>query len=380
MTARHGIIVLVAGLFAIFLGLEVLSPLVLPHMSRTERRVGIELRAAQNLEPTSADGRKTVLLMGNSLLLEGVQLDALHDALAGQYEVSRLGIEQTHYLDWYFGLRRLLAGGSRPSLIVLSLASEQLASPFTLSESFAHRQMSMRDFPRVVKEAKLDRTTASTYFFAHYSNWLAHKTFIRQGVLIMLVPNFRRLAGRIVDHGAHVNDAAVLLGLARQRLPELRELSETYGVPIVLMIPPTLREDHSREIQAIGQADGVPVWVLSPPGEFPRDLYRDGFHLNDRGSATFTARLVEQIRTQGISGGPVQVVEAARGSAGAVQGVCNKASPGAVTSVPLGTSSLQACSLDPPPARSDDSGDPGSILNPARPKTGATAVQPVLKP
>jgi lysophospholipase L1-like esterase len=41
------------------------------------------------------------------------------------------------------------------------------------------------------------------------------------------------------------------------------------------------------------------VWVLSPPGEFPRHLYRDGFHLNDQGSEMFTSRLAEQIRKMG---------------------------------------------------------------------------------
>jgi lysophospholipase L1-like esterase len=46
----------------------------------------------------------------------------------------------------------------------------------------------------------------------------------------------------------------------------------------------------------MGEQAGLPVWVLSPPGEFSRDLYRDGFHLNDRGSEIFTSRLAEQIR------------------------------------------------------------------------------------
>src|ERR1700746_629069 len=139
-------------------------------------------------------------LAGNSLLLEGVQLDHLHDSLASQYEVSRLGIERTHYLDWYFGLRRLLEEGARPSLIVLSLATDQLASTLTLGEEFDHRQMSTPAFPLATQASKLDRTTASTYLFAHWSNWLADKSVIRERVLILLVPNFRQLAWSIAEH------------------------------------------------------------------------------------------------------------------------------------------------------------------------------------
>jgi hypothetical protein len=296
MTAKSGIIWLLIGLVVIFLGLELSSPVILAHLSNTERRITSEMRQAKTLQSVTQDGRPTVLLLGNSLLLEGVQLDSLRDGLASQYAVSRLGIEQTHYLDWYFGVRRLLAEGSRPNLIVLSLATDQLASPLSLGESFAHRQMLARDLPRVVRESSLDRTTTSSYFFAHWSNWLGDKGFIRQCVMILLVPHFRQLAGRIADHDPRVDDPSLLLSRAQQRLPELRELAQEYQVHIVLLIPPTLHEDHSAEIQEMGNQLGVPVWVLSPPGEFPRQLYRDGFHLNMQGSQVFTARLSQKIR------------------------------------------------------------------------------------
>jgi lysophospholipase L1-like esterase len=303
MNSRTGIILLVAGLVMMMLGLELGSPMILEHLSRTERRVATELRAVSRLPPVTTDGRPTVLLAGNSLLLEGVQLDRLHEDLAPQFEVSRLGIEQTHYLDWYFGLRRLLQEGSRPSLIVLTLGTDQLATRVTLGEYFAHLQMSARDFPLAIQRGKLDRTTASTYLFAHWSNWLADKRVIRQRVMILLVPNFRELAGRIAA-GPHENDPGVLLAMARQDLPELADLSRTYGVKIVLLVPPALREDHSRQVQELGAQLDVPVWVPSPPGEFPRSLYRDGFHLNEQGAAIFTSRLADQLRqTFSISSG-----------------------------------------------------------------------------
>jgi hypothetical protein len=347
----QGIIALVAGVVVFFLGLEVSSPLILAHISRTERRVESELKAARNLKPTTPDGRKTVLLVGNSLLLEGVQLDNLHAALAPQCEVSRLGIEQTQYLDWYFGLRRLLQEGARPSIIVLSLASDQFASRLTLDESFAHRQLSTHDFPLAIREIKLDRTTASTYAFAHWSNWLARKGFIRQGVLILLIPKFRALAARITDHGPHIDDPALLISGARARLPELGDLARTYGVTIVLMMPPTLREDQSRQFQMIGATVGVPVWVPSPPGEFPRDLFRDGFHLNDQGAAIFTARLAAQIRDQAAT--RVTVAPSAEVPAGAIgsrhAGVCDglQAAPPVVNrGAAVGGDSL--CAVDPP--------------------------------
>jgi hypothetical protein len=298
VSARTGIVILCAGLLAILLGLELSSPLILNRSSRIERRIENETSAALSLKPFTPDGRPTVLLVGNSLLLEGVQLNALQNNLAPQYAVSRLAVEQTHYLDWYFGLRRLLEQGSRPSVILLALATDQIASRFTLGEAFAHRQMSTRDFPLVVREAKLNKTDASSYLFAHWSNWLADKGFLRQDILILMVPNFRELGARIADHGPHVNDPSILIGMARERLPDLRDLAQTYGVKIVVLVPPTLHQDHSAEVQQLGDQIGIPVWVLSPPGEFARDLFRDGFHLTSQGSAIFTDRLAQKIHTK----------------------------------------------------------------------------------
>jgi lysophospholipase L1-like esterase len=297
MSAKQGIIVLLAGLVVILGGLEISSPFILRHLSRTERRINSEMRAALVLRPISVDGKPTVVLAGNSLLIEGVQIDSLRADVNQQFEVSRLTVEQTHYLDWYFGLRRLLQSGSRPSVIVLTLATDQLASRLTMGEAFAYRQMSARDFPLVVREANLDRNTATAFLFAHWSQWQGQKGFIRQCVTILLVPHFRELAGRIADHGPHVDDPAVILARARARMPELAEVARTYGVRIVLLVPPTLHEDHSREIQQIGEQSGVPVWVLSPPGEFPREYFRDGFHLNATGAEIFTSRLAQQLQS-----------------------------------------------------------------------------------
>ena len=299
-SARSGIIALLTGLVLIFLTLEVTSPLVLAHFSHTEQRVDRELQEAASLRAVTADGRPTILLAGNSLLKEGVLIPSLHDDLATQYEVRRLVIEQTHYLDWYFGLRRLLEEGSRPGIVVLTLATAQLASPLTLGQSFAHRQMSFRDFPRAVRESRLDRTTASTYLFAHWSRWLGNEGFIRQCVSISVFPGFRQLAGRIADHGAHIHDPSTLLNMAQQRQPELRDLSQQFGVPVVLLIPPNLNQDSSRESQELGNQIGVPVWILSPAGEFPRDYFSDGFHLNRRGAEIYTTRLSRQVRSMNM--------------------------------------------------------------------------------
>ena len=51
MSARAGIISLLAGLVVIFLGLELSSPLILERLSHTAQRIGVEMQATRHLRP-----------------------------------------------------------------------------------------------------------------------------------------------------------------------------------------------------------------------------------------------------------------------------------------------------------------------------------------
>ena len=255
----------------ILLGLELGSPVILTRLSRIERREESESQAARTLRPFTPDGRRTVLLVGNSARRCSAR------QFAGQSGPSVGRQPARHRTDALPGLvlrpvspsRRGVSSecdrtysGDRPACVQVYLGRVFCASTDERAR-----------LPVDVRQAKPDKTTASTYLFAHWSNWLADKGFIRQDVLILLVPNFRALAARIADHGPHVDNPSVLLGMAKQRLPELHDLAQTYGVKIVLLVPPTLRQDHSQEVQELGDKVGVPVWVLSLPGEFPPDLF-----------------------------------------------------------------------------------------------------------
>ena len=109
---------------------------------------------------------------GNSLLLEGLDLPRAQQALASRYSVSRFVVEQTQYLDWYYGIRRLLAEGARPSILVMTLPTGHLISDGTRGEYFAHYQMQAGDIVEVARAANLDMTTASNFWFANWSEWL----------------------------------------------------------------------------------------------------------------------------------------------------------------------------------------------------------------
>lgn len=200
-------------------------------------------------------------------------------------------IENTTYLDWYFGLRRLFAEGSRADVVVLCLSSRQLVSKSTNGEAFARSMMQTSDIVSVAKAAGLDMTTASNFFFANLSAWLGGRWSIRNWLLEKWVPK------TLVEHFAPRNSQVPattdeILEEAMARLTAMQELSATHESRFMLLIPPTRHaHDPATRIQAEAARAGMDVLVPFEPGAMPADAFSDGFHLNSYGAVLFSERL-----------------------------------------------------------------------------------------
>src|SRR5262245_26292774 len=107
-------------------GLEIITRIGFHRISHIRHRIETQYRAAVTIG--RARDRSPVLVLGNSLLVQGVDFAALDVALAPDLRPQPFLLENTGYTDWYFGLRRLFALGSRPSLVVLGLSTRQLIS------------------------------------------------------------------------------------------------------------------------------------------------------------------------------------------------------------------------------------------------------------
>jgi len=118
--ATRAIALLLTGLFLYSAGLEVVTRRDLSRISRIQRRIHEDLSAAKSIAPRAKNDPSTMLVVGSSLLLTGVDRASLKKELAPNFLVTLLPIENTQFEDWYFGLRRLFAEGSRPSIVVLS--------------------------------------------------------------------------------------------------------------------------------------------------------------------------------------------------------------------------------------------------------------------
>src|SRR5215469_5414342 len=173
--------------------LEAITRIGFDRVSRIQQRVVEDYRAAKALPLGASEGQPRVLVVGNSLLLKGVDPVLFKQTLQSKYTIVLLPVENTQFEDWFFGLRRLFAEGSRPAVVVVCLSTRQIISRGTAGEYFAHYLMRSRDVLAVKRSADLDNTVTSNYFFANWSRWLGSRAEIRKWLASKLMPNLDRL-------------------------------------------------------------------------------------------------------------------------------------------------------------------------------------------
>lgn len=300
---HRSIWVLVIGLVIIGLVSEVVTTIGIYRASKIMRRTEQEFRDSERLRSYSASGKPTMLLYGNSLLLEGIDYPEFRDALSKEYDVHRLVFEQTQYLDQYYLLRSLLRHGCRPHDLVLVTSVDHFIGNGTRGD-FMARFMDAVDVTSLGRRQHVDATTLSSSLFAHWSAWFAFRAETRKVLLGKIMPDARDMATVLAWRKAEIVGPDVVRAKAAPRLKELKELCDQYGIRLTIVVPPVIltkavweTKDNPAALASAGAEVGVPVLVPEQPGDMAADLFRDGYHLTPDGARIFTAKLQSEIVT-----------------------------------------------------------------------------------
>jgi hypothetical protein len=310
--ATRAIWLLAITLFGYLIAGEIAMRKILPRFSETLQRETRDHDAVVRRRPVPA-GAKSLLMVGNSLLLDGIDRPRLIRAMAPGHDVAVFPVENTTYLDWYFGLRRLYAEGARPDLVVLCLNATNMLSDATAGEMFAYTLMRSEDLPAVVRASHLDMMTASSYFFANHSALLGTREYLHNGVLSRWLAQADLLARYLpILRPAQAGTGSVVTEEVMERLRGLRESSASFGADFVFLVPPSLNpSDPAEAIRTAANRAGITVLVPYAPGEMPRSAFRDGFHLNADGAARFTERVARALRAPADSSGTLSRLRSA---------------------------------------------------------------------
>lgn len=209
----------------------------------------------------------------------------------------RYVVEDTNYLDWYYGLRRLFRAGARPKAVILVLNARQLISPGVHGDAFASLLMDRRDLLAVKRTVGSDNTTASNLLFANLSRYYGMRSEVHKWFLLRLLPEFPDLAVKLRPAATPLPADPEIESKAAERLREISNLCAQYGARFIFVVPPSAAaRDGSAAIESAGTRAAVQVLVPFQPQQLPDNLYADGFHLNYWGSLIFTQALSNSLR------------------------------------------------------------------------------------
>ena len=171
---------LIVGLLSMVL--EAACRLAVPRISRIEYQVVEERKAVLAAGRPPVSGLQ-VIVLGNSLLESGLHFDEARRLLSPDIDTRRWVVHDTSYYDWYYGLRRLLAEGSRPDVVILVLTPTQMAMSKIRGNYFGYDMMRMADLFSVARDVGLSNTETSNLAFANLSAFFGLGAEVRKWLL-----------------------------------------------------------------------------------------------------------------------------------------------------------------------------------------------------
>ena len=262
------------------------------HISHIEARISSEHKAALAIRKSD---RPTVLVIGNSLMLEGIDYQRLRDSLAGHANAVRFAIEQTQYLDWYYGLRRLFDEGSQPDMIVLCMNVEHLITSRIRGDYSAYYLFRLADLPQIRRDMNYDLTKTSSLVLSRFSLFYAGRSPLRNFVLVRTDPSYAEILQRLAAPQAHFPPNEQIEQIAGVRLTSLRTLCSLHGARFAFLLAPGFGPGEA-PLLAAGARANTDVMVPIHLNELGRDKFRDGFHLNAGGAQMFTDKVSELLK------------------------------------------------------------------------------------
>jgi len=275
---------------------ETVSVYLLNRQSATYARISRQYDEALKMRLAGPGEPPSVLMVGNSLLLHGVQVNRLQEMTSSSMRIYPIFLEATGYYDWLYGLHGLFLRGARPQVVVLGVGVNYFLENGVRQDYAPMMFFNARDTFAVASDLKLDRTATSNLLLAHSSTFWDTRSAIRMQVLNHMVPHLEELFS-LVNQKPAIPKRREFTEISIPRLRRLRELCEANGAKLILLVPPTLDSENAiSQMAAAAQATGVDVSVPIDPATLPAKFYQpDGMHLNRDGAVLFTSALAKDL-------------------------------------------------------------------------------------
>jgi hypothetical protein len=289
-------ITLVGICAGLIVAIEITSVYLLRHNSATYARISRQYDEAVKVRPAGPGAPPSVLLVGNSLLLHGVELDRLQALTSSRVRIYAIFLEATGYYDWLYGLRRLFRQGARPQVVVVGVGVNYFLNSAVRQDYSPMLFFDARDTLAVASDLHLDRTAESNLLLAQASNFWDTRSAIRTQILSHVVPHLEDLF-LLVNPRPAIPEGRAFEEIAIPRLQRMNQLCEANGAKLILLVPPTLSSENAvSQMTYAAHTAGVEVLVPIDPAALSAKFYqRDGMHLNSLGAVLFTSALAKDL-------------------------------------------------------------------------------------
>lgn len=276
-----------ASLALFCFAIEALTRFGFARVSQIEARIANDHAAVHAIRKSD---KPTVLLVGNSLMLEGIDYRRLRESLRGRAHAVRFLIEETEYLDWFYGLRRLFNEGSRPDMVVLCVNAEHLISSRIRGDYSVYYLFSFWDISQIRRDINYDLTKASGLALSRFSLFYAARNNLRNFVLIRTAPAYAEMLRTIARAQGRLPSDPEIERIAETRLTAMRILCSSHDAQFAFLLPPGFGPGETPLVSA-GIRSRTDVMVPVHLNTLDRDKFKDGFHLNASGARMFTEKV-----------------------------------------------------------------------------------------
>jgi hypothetical protein len=275
---------------------EVTAGYLLKHDSATYARISQQYDEALKVRPSRPGEPPSVLMVGNSLLLHGVKLDRLKALTSSSMQIYPIFLEATGYYDWLYGLQRLFRHGARPQVVVVGVGVNYFLRNGMRQDYVPMLFFDAKDALAATSDLRLDRTAASNLLLEHSSVFWDTRSAMRTQILNHMVPHLEDLF-LLINQKPPVPESPEFEETSVLRLRRLRELCETNGAKLILLVPPTLSSESAvNKMAYAAHTAGVEISVPIDPETLSARFYqRDGMHLNSEGALLFTSALAKDL-------------------------------------------------------------------------------------
>jgi hypothetical protein len=276
--------------------LEITSVYLLRHKSATYVRVSRQYDEAVKMRPAGPGEPPAVLLVGNSLLLHGVELNRLQALTSSRMRIYPIFLEATGYYDWLYGLQRLFRQGARPQVVVVGVGVNYFLKSGVRQDYSPMLFFDARDTLAVASDLHLDHTAESNLLLAHSSNFWDTRSAMRTQILSHVVPHLEDLFS-LVNPRPAIPEGQAFEEIAIPRLQRMNQLCAANGAKLIVLLPPTLSSERAvSQMAYAAHVAGVEVLVPIDPAALSAKFYqRDGMHLNSDGAVLFTSALAKDL-------------------------------------------------------------------------------------